>query len=159
QRVVALADVAERREVVGQVVGHELVDALRAAEALELELAQLPGRMPDPARRLLRHEHLAALRRPADARGPMDVAADVAVLGGLRLAAVEAHAPAHPLARRPALRLDRALDDKRCRRGRLRAVEHAEELVAAAVDLAPARLRHRLALELARAREHVRVVA
>src|SRR6185437_497342 len=88
----------------------------------------------------------------------VDREADEAAWGRLGIAAVQADPHPHLLAARPRSRLEAALDLQRRGRGGRRLVEDAEELVAAAVDLAPARLRERAPLQLARLGEHAGVV-
>src|SRR5262245_33274663 len=155
--MVVLADVAERRKLRRQVVGDELEDAFRVAQAHELELAELASDLLQAPGRLGGDELLAAVGGLADPRSAVDVDADVAAACVLGLTAVQPDPHAHAFVRGPRSRRNGALDLDCCRRGGLGAFEDAEELVAAAVHLAASGRGDSLALQLACVFEHVRV--
>ncbi len=133
---------AQRWELVGQAGDDELADALRTREILEPVLPEIPD---GHARRQAglgqgtggrRNEHLATVTSGSDARGAMDIQADVVrVRRQDAFTGVDAHADPNGHTRRPglvrqaSLGLDRRLD------GRARALEDDEEGVALGLDL------------------------
>ena len=87
----ARLDRLEQREVGGEPVDLELVDALRRAQVLEPVHAQVAhNRVHERARRL-RQEHLPAVADGGDPRAPVYVEPDVTLLGQPRLAGVQPH--------------------------------------------------------------------
>ncbi len=78
------AHVAERGELIREVVGDQLIDQLRLAQASELEPAELAYGQVDCCRRLLRGQDMPAVAGLADPRGAVDVEADEAVARAFR---------------------------------------------------------------------------
>ena len=95
---------------------------------MKTEVGNLDGRLEQPPRAVGK-DHLAAIRDRANARGPVDVEADVPLVRSARLAGV--HAYAHPY--RPAG--ERALGVPRRPDRALCICERDEERVALRVDL------------------------
>ena len=125
----------------GEPVDVKLVDPDRFGQILEAVLAQVAhtdpfGEVPShesPGR--VGHEHLAAVPRPGDTSGAMDIQPDIVVSAQTPLAAVQAHADSDGRALRPsgvgqpALRLHRSGDGSERRR------KDGEESVSLGVDL------------------------
>jgi hypothetical protein len=109
----------------------ELEQSLRVGEVLQPVLAQVAnfGVRLEKVEGRFREDDLAAVRGRRDARGPMDVHADIALLGQERLPGVESHADAD---RAGLERLPRIFGS-RCRISR--AGECDEEGVSLRVDL------------------------
>ncbi len=103
------------REVGGQALEQELEDVLRAAEALEPELAQRL-RLPAAARRrqcrvrVPREQHLAAVRGREHPAGPIEHRPEVVLAAGLHLADVDRHPHAQRLDLAPEDASEVALD-------------------------------------------------
>ena len=135
---------ADRREVGGQAVDHELGDALRA-QVLEPVRPQWTQRQAgresplDQLRRRLRQQHLPAVPGRGHARGAVHIVADVGPVGiELAHAGVEAHPHPDRGAVRPRLRRQRALHVGHRRDGRARVLERREEAVPLDLVLDPA---------------------
>ena len=111
------------------------------------------GRLGEGGAGRRRHHDLAAVRAVTDARRGVDRQADVAGLGERRPAAVDPRADAHVDAVRPRPFRHRALQLHRCIERCRRSLEHREELVAARVDLVPARRADRSAQDAAHGRD------
>ncbi len=121
----------QRRELRLEAGCQKLVERLRLRQVLEAVLAEVARlRVREIARRL-REQHLPAVRRGGNTRGPVDVEADVVVADDRRLAGVQSH----PHAERQAL--ERALPCRGRGDGVVRAFERVEEGVALRVHLAP----------------------
>jgi len=140
----------ERRRRHGQIGGREalqrreltraqLVQPLGRGQVLEPVFAEVVQLGVDQRRRRGRDDHLAAVGRRRDARGPVNIVADVALSGQERRAGVDTDANRDRPARDVARRLERA------RRRR----EGEEERVTLRVDLRAAVSRTRLAHEAA----------
>jgi hypothetical protein len=105
----------------------------------------------------LRDEHLPTVTGPADPRSPVDVEPEIPALRRCRLAGMDPHPHAHGRRARPSLRGERSLGSDRSLDGVAGARERDEELVAAAVDLATAGARDRVADDLPMLRHHGRI--
>ena len=108
---------ARRGEPRCELIGDDLVEPLGAVQVLEPMLADVVERDADAGAQLgddelargAGDEHLAAVRGRADARGAMDVHADVVVGADLGLAGVQAHAHAQVHALGPGVGRQRTL--------------------------------------------------
>ena len=125
----------QRRELVRQAVELELVELLRPREVLQpvrAEVAQARVGVKQRLRRL-RDEHLPAVADRHHPRGVVDVEPDVAPVGGMRLAGVEADSHADLVASRPIVLRQGTLSGGRGGNRVLRRSERDEEGVALAV--------------------------
>ena len=96
QRQPGARERARRRELRGEVVEDELVEALGLGKVLEPVLAQRPDARPRHERAgRLREQDLAAVSRVGDPRRAMDVEPDVRAARTARVPAVDAHPDAH----------------------------------------------------------------
>ena len=111
----------------------------------------------DQRSRRLGQEDLATVAGRHDARGPMDIHADIDVVGQLRFACVDADPDLYVGAVGPRLGGDRALDANRGPDGVAGSPEHGEERVALRPDLGAATIAG-LTNELVMPREHRSVV-
>ena len=87
----ARLDRLEQREVAGEPVDLELVDALRCAQVLEAVHTQVAHNRVHERMGRLRQEHLPAVADGGDPRAPMYVEADVSLLAQPRLAGMQPH--------------------------------------------------------------------
>jgi len=131
----------DRRKVAGQIGDDELPQMLRMLDVPEpmlAEVAQLDllGKSPtDQGAGGVREQHLSPVRDIGDAAGAMDMEPDVSIGPDAGLAGVQAHAHADGDARRPGLRVQRALRrDGRGHPARRRG-EHDEKGVSFRPDL------------------------
>ena len=153
----------QRREVVVEPGGDELVDALGAGQALQLVLAEVAEVEVGAVRGCeqlvggMRDEHLPTVTGRADPSGPVDVEADIPAFHRGWLAGVDPDPHAHGRRARPLLRGERPLCGDRSVDGVAGARERDEELVAAAVDLATAGARDRVADDPPVLRHHGRI--
>ena len=134
---------ADRREVRGQAVDHELRDPFRpqVLEPVGAERPQGQARRQtavDQRRGRLGEQHLAAVARGADARRAVHVVADVRAIGvELAFASVQAHADPDRAAVGPRLCLQRPLHVGHGRGRRCGVGEDREESVALDLVLDP----------------------
>ena len=122
-------DRLQQREVAGEPVDLELVDALRCAEILESVHAQVADVSVHERTGRLREEHLAAVADGGDPGALVHVEADVSLLGQARLARVQPHPHANRPVGKYALAIRSSGDRVR------RAGEGDEERVTLRVDL------------------------
>jgi hypothetical protein len=141
---------AYRGECALQPVDHQLEQALRLGQVLELVGACVPKREVraavafDEALGVFGDEHLTAVRCGGDPRGAMHVDAEVMGVGNQRLARVHAHSHPHRDLARPGMRGEPRLDFRRCLDSRGRLGERDEETVPLRIDLDSIVVRDRL---------------
>src|SRR5262245_13018559 len=134
-----------------ELLSPDLVEPLWLEQVFEAVLAELGGVHVDEVSRGLGKQHLPAVPRRANAGTSMDIQADVALIGDLRLARVHPDADADRPRSEPALDLRRRSD----RIGS--AGEGGEERVALGVDLHAVVVRERRSEHVAVLAERVRV--
>ena len=134
----------DRRKFVGKAGREHLVEPDRSGEVLEPMVAELAeadrlGKCrPDEGARRIGEEDLPAMTGGADARGAVDVDADVARHGAHRLTAVQAHADPDLDAAGPGMCRERSLGVDARQQPGARRRERDEQAIAGRIDSRPA---------------------
>jgi hypothetical protein len=154
----------ERREVLRKAASVELKDPLGPGNVLEPVLAEVAQLhvwrefVFDDCGRRAGQEHLATVRRRAEASGAMHSDADVPVFTEMWLGRMKPHSHVHPYITRPPLFAERTLRRDGCS-GRIACLlERDEERVPLRVDFGAAVLRDRGPQEVAMTGEHIVIV-